>query len=281
MTELTVDEQVGIEEAPVYVKHVITDELITELNDWFKYLTGFYPTKDQLELMTSIIVDDRILVSAGRQSGKTLTVSVAAMYLAFKFGYPLKILLLSPQDNAVYFYMRNFFRRHKDDLTENLVGSKSSQNIVPLGGFQLEGGTHVNVTGVTEKNIRGFPADVVIIDETYLVDNNNILTALGNLSGPVSKFILLSTPGPNEKSLFMKWLNKDPKINEFHIFHWSSVGLPWHNKALFDTKKEELSPSQWASEVLGRAPTDDEVDQSKDVIGLVIFSENKFSKMNS
>ena len=64
----------------------------------------------------------------------------------------------------------------------------------------------------------------------------------------------------------MEWLSEP----EFHVFHWSSLGLPWHNQRLIDMKKKNFTPAEWASEVLGRAPTEDELANSGDVIGTVI-----------
>jgi hypothetical protein len=247
-----------------------------EISNYFTYMTGLVATPDQLEMLVSIIEYDRIEASAGRQSGKTLTVAVAIMYLTYKYHVPLRLFLLSPQENQVYAYMRRFFRgQHREELTENLVGSRSVQNIVPLGGFALERGSSVSVSKTIESSIRGEPADIVLIDEAYLVSRENILTAMGCLSGATSKLILISTPGPKfnkklkENSLFMEWLD-DP---EFKIFHWSSLELPWHNKRLIDTKKKTLNPAEWASEVLGRAPTEDEIADSGNVIGEVIFTE--------
>lgn len=246
----------------------------SEIAQYFTLLTGLIPTPDQVALMNAIIDYDRVEASAGRQSGKTITVSVATMYLAYKYHIPLRVLLLSPQDNIVYSYMLSFFRsEHRDELTKNLVGGKSSANIVPLTGFQLASGSRVKVAGITDRSIRGNPADVVIVDEAYLVPRASILTAMGCLSGDISKFILLSTPGPSyndslkEDSLFMKWLD-DP---EYKHFAWSNEGLPWHNTRLANTKKKELKPAEYASEVLGRAPTEQELEQSKDLIGEVIL----------
>ena len=260
---------------PVQTATWVTEEEDSATAQYFTYLTGLTPTSDQIALLDAIIEYDRIEVSAGRQSGKTIDVAVAIMYLAYKYHIPIRLFLLSPQENQIYAYMRGFFRGpHREELTENLVGSKSTQNIVPLGGFTLASGSAVSVAKTIEASIRGEPADIVIVDEAYLVAREMIMTALGCLSGPLSKMILISTPGPlfnkklKENSLFMEWLS-DP---EFKVFHWSSLGLPWHNQRLIDTKKKTLRPAEWASEVLGRAPTEDEISLSGDVIGEVIFT---------
>ena len=260
---------------PVQTATWVTEEEDSATAQYFTYLTGLTPTSDQIALLDAIIEYDRIEVSAGRQSGKTIDVAVAIMYLAYKYHIPIRLFLLSPQENQIYAYMRGFFRGpHREELTENLVGSKSTQNIVPLGGFTLASGSAVSVAKTIEASIRGEPADIVIVDEAYLVAREMIMTALGCLSGPLSKMILVSTPGPlfnkklKEKSLFMEWLSEP----EFHVFHWSSLGLPWHNQRLIDTKKKTLRPAEWASEVLGRAPTEDEISLSGDVIGEVIFT---------
>ncbi len=241
---------------------------------YFTYLTGLTPTQDQIDLLDAIIDYDRIEASAGRQSGKTIDVAVAIMYFTYKFHIPLRIFLLSPQENQVYNYMRRFFRGpHREELTESLVGSRSVQNIVPLGGFTLERGSSVTVSKTIDSAIRGEPADIVIVDEAYLVSREMVMTAMGCLSGDISKMILISTPGPlynkklKENSLFMEWLEDE----EFKRFTWSSLELPWHNERLIATKKKNLTPAEFASEVLGRAPTDDEISNSGDVIGEVIF----------
>ena len=237
------------------------------INEYFTKLTGFDPTIDQKRVLKSILNDDKILISAGRQSGKTITVSTATMYLAFEYNRPIRILLVSAQSSIVYWYMKGFFRQ--DSALERTLVSRSSQFIIPATGFSTIRKSEVFVRGISERSIRGVPADVVVIDEAALVPNESILSALGNLSGELAKFILLSTPTADKEAYFNDWLVND---KTFKIFHWSSEEVKWQTKLLMDTKREKYTPALWATDVLGRIPDDNELALSGKIFGDVIFS---------
>lgn len=239
---------------------------IKDHKTYFKQLTGLTPTPDQVRLMKSIIKHNRVLVSSGRQCGKTLSAAVVTIWLAFEYPEPLRILLISAQSNEIYYHIRNIFQHYRE--YEDEIVSRGSRHLIPASGFETLRGTIVRVRGATERAIRGFPADIVVIDEAALVYDDIILTALGNLSGPVSKFILLSTPR-NEEGLFSRWLT-DP---EFHIHHWSGEHLSWHSQDLLKTKKSVYSPAQYATEVLGRLPNPEELEQSGTFIGRVVIGD--------
>lgn len=239
---------------------------------YFRMLTELEPTKDQARILKTAIKQNRIIISAGRQSGKTMVVAVLVMWFMFKHNMTLRILLVSAQDNIVYYYVKNFFKNNPDLLLT--VTSKGRTYAVPAYGFATDRGSELFVTGPTERNIRGKPADIVIIDEACSIFDESIMTAMGNISGPISKFILLSTPHHYEKpfSLFSKWL-QDPKLHKFKTFTWSCEGLSWHGKEMLKMKKIEFSPAKYAIEVLGRLPTKEELALSGDIMGMAIFGQ--------
>lgn len=226
------------------------------MRERFKFYTGLEPTDDQVKVLKDIvdIMVKKIVASAGRQSGKTLTVAVGILIWLFDIdiGQKINVLLVSAQDNVLYHHIREIFKRHPE-LEEQLTEvSKLSPNIIPLRGFELRSGNMVFVRGATEKNIRGIPADIVIIDEACEVMNDRILTALGNVTGKIAKFILLSTPHV-DTSLFVTWASD--KKSGFKLHQWSSENLPWHDKSITSTKKKNMSHEKYAVEVLGRCPT--------------------------
>jgi len=221
------------------------------IEDYFEYLTGLKPTKDQAELLKTLtdMSNKKIIISAGRQSGKTLTCAVAVLWYVFEYDKPIKVLLISAQENILYFHIREIFKRHPE-FTEEIV-AQGVYSLVPLRGFESKRGSIVYVKGATDKQIRGLPADVVFIDEACECKDDVILTALGNLSGPISKFILLSTP--HKDNLFTRWATDEN--SGFKVHMWSAENLPWHDKTILETKKKEMSSEKYAVEVLGRPPT--------------------------
>jgi hypothetical protein len=224
-----------------------------EICDFFRYTTGFEPTEYQKELLTAIsnMETKKIIISAGRQSGKTLCSAVAVLWYVFEYPTPLRILLVSAQENILYFHIREIFKNHGEFEPE--ITQQGTYSIVPLRGFETKRGAVVYVRGSTDRQVRGLPADIVLIDEAADVKDDIVLTAMGNLSGTISKFILLSTPHiPN--SLFVKWAS-DPDTAKFELHQWSGEGLSWHNKDIEDTKKREYTKAKYAIEVLGRPPT--------------------------
>ena len=223
-----------------------------DIVSYFKFLTGLTPTTDQAKLLKTLTNKNinKIIISAGRQSGKTLTCAVAILWFIFESGLKIKILLLSAQDNILYFHIREIFKNHPE--FEKSIVAQGVYSIVPLKGFETTNGNQVFVKGATEKQIRGIPADIVIVDEACEVKDNSILTAMGNLSGNISKFILLSTPH-NKTSLFVEWATEEKPT--FKIHQWSSEGLSWHSKEILKEKKKRMSKQMYAVEVLGRPPT--------------------------
>jgi hypothetical protein len=102
------------------------------IEDYFEYLTGLKPTKDQAELLKTLTDMDnkKIIISAGRQSGKTLTCAVAVLWYVFEYDKPIKVLLISAQENILYFHIREIFKKHPE-FTEQIV-AQGVYSLVPL-----------------------------------------------------------------------------------------------------------------------------------------------------
>jgi hypothetical protein len=222
---------------------------------YFTHLTGLIPTEDQKAFLLDGIALDihKLLISAGRQSGKTLCTAVVILWWVFESGRNVKVLLLSAQDNILYYHIREIFKK-RPEMSKDIV-AEGVYSIVPLKGFEATNGNNVIVKGVTDKQIRGIPADIVIIDECCEVKNESVETAMGNITGPISKLIVLSTPHV-ATSYFVEWATE--KKGTFKVHIWSAEGLPWHNKSIEDEKKKKMSRARYAVEVLGRPPEESE-----------------------
>ena len=214
--------------------------------DFFTRVTKLIPTDSQKALLETLVdpTKKKIIVSCGRQTGKTLTSAVATVWLSLNFKY--RIVLCSAQDSWLYNHIRNLFDNNLD--LRDFVVSEGVFSIVPLKGYETKNGSVVHVRGATEKQLRGVGADLVILDEAAEMTSDTVTTALGNLSGPVSKIILLSTP--HKSSLFTEIVN-DPTKYDFEVFTWSAENCSWHGKELLATKKKMLTMQKYKVEVLG------------------------------
>jgi hypothetical protein len=249
------------------------DILSLDILQFFEKVTGLKPTEAQKELLISLIDPNisKIAISAGRQTGKSLTCSVAAVYLSLhgKEG----IILCSAQDNWIYNHVRDIFNG-TPELKQYIV-SEGVYSLVPLKGYETTSGSKVHVRGSTDKSLRGIPASIVFCDEAALLTDETISTALGNLSGKY-KFILLSTAPRERKGTFYQIIC-NPQEYGFRLFRWSAENCTWHPKDLLESKKKMLG--QWYKpEVLGEVLEDQErgIVDAKDVDACtkdVLFSE--------
>lgn len=220
---------------------------------FFRKVTGLEPTTDQKWLLRALTDPKvkKIIISAGRQTGKTLCCAVATIWWSIESGQSVKILLISAQESVLYFHIREIFKNNPELATH--IVKEGQYSIVPMRGYETDTGAIVFVRGSTDKQVRGIPADIVIIDEACEIRDDIILTAMGNLTGKISKYVLLSTPHISD-SKFVKWAS-DPKEHGFELFMWNAENCDWHDPEIMKTKKKEFSKQKYAVEVLGRPPT--------------------------
>ncbi len=232
----------------------------TEIVKYFNKILGYTAYPDQENVLNAILKEDEILISAGRGCGKTLVVAAAVTYMAEELDEPTKILVVSAQDSWVLYYLRQIYQKN-NDLNDGLV-SRSNQFVIPATGYSNNKGSDVFVRGASERSLRGPHVDVLIIDECALVPNESILTAFSCLVGSANpKVILLSTPTEEKEHLFNIWLTEDEP--EYKILTWSSEDLPWNAELSKRTAKKHFSQALYASDVLGRPPTDKEISDSR------------------
>lgn len=232
------------------------------LVDFFKRVMGFEPTSAQMKLLKGLedpILYKKIVISSGRQTGKTLICAVASLYYCFVYsdhiGRPITVLLISAQENIVYKHLIKIFRAHPEFGKRIL--KKGRDDPIPVKGFTVsDNGSEVIARGGTGGQIRGHGADIVFIDEAADVVKKIITTAMGNLSGDINKLVLIST-AHNTNSYFVE-LCEDHKKRGYEYYTWSELDCPWHNKEFLKDKKKAMSWQEYKVEVLGLIPSKSE-----------------------
>lgn len=220
---------------------------IEDVVSFFRRVTKLEPTEDQKRLLL-MLIDPKvkgILISAGRQTGKTLTCAVATIWLSISHKR-INIILTSAQDNWLYAHIKDIWNRNLD--LRQYVAAEGVFGIVPLKGYETKEGSKVHVRPSTEKGLRGVPGDIGFADEAAEMNEQTIMTLIGNLSGEFNKLIMLSTPHKTGK---FTELISDPEKFGFVLFHWSEEGCAWHSKEELKRKKQMMSPQQYKMEVQG------------------------------
>lgn len=227
-----------------------------DISQFFEAVTGLVPTQAQKDFLNALADSTikKVIVSSGRRCGKTLCVAVYCLWIVFDYtktvNRPLKVLLVSAQENEIYNHMRDIFTR-QPDLTNEVV-TKGRDGPIPVKGFDLHNGCKVWARGATGGQIRGKGADVVIIDEACDVKRKIITTAKGTLQGDLFKFVLTSTA--HELRSYFVEVAEDAEKRGYDYYTWSELDCPWLDKALIADKKKEFTRVEFMIEVEGKIP---------------------------
>ena len=217
------------------------------ITEFFTKITGLIPTAKQVEVLQGLENPEltNVLISAGRQTGKSLCCAVAAIYLTLK--NKIQVCLVSAKENYVYQHITDIFSTNPE--LRQYVSWEGVANIIPKDGYSLKNGSKVQLLSSSEKGIRGASASILFLDEAELMPSETLSTAYGNLSGKKIKLVVLGTPS-SRYSKFNEIL-KNPKKYNFTLFKWSEIDCDWHSQEELSNKKTIMTEDEWKRDVLG------------------------------
>jgi hypothetical protein len=212
-------------------------------------------TDEQKEVLTSLAdVSVKDLAQCiGRGFGKTLLSTGAALWFATVYsdsiGKPLDIVFIDSQER-MWKHLNDFFT-FNSDLLEKLK-NKGKWKTIPAEQINLTNGSNIYTCLATPKGVRSKRADIVFVDEAYLVPDNVIKdSVIPVLTGDICKIILISTPSINNGYFFD--VITDPKKYHFIVKQYSSEKCPW-TLEMVKKAKVTLSREAYAREILARVP---------------------------
>jgi hypothetical protein len=215
--------------------------------DFFTKVTGLIPTPKQCEVLNAL-VDERIsniLISSGRQTGKSLCCAVSAIYLGLKS--KKLVALVSAKTNYVFQHLQEIFSTNAGLVP--YIKWQGVAAVVPKDGLELTNGSRIQLLTSSEKGVRGASASVLYLDEAELMPNETLSSVYGNLSGAAIKLIVLGTPS-SHYSRFNEILKHPQKYN-FTVFHWTELDCSWHTPEELANKKSFMSTDEWQRDVEG------------------------------
>lgn len=173
---------------------------------FFKWLTGWEPRSFQKKFMKS--EKRRVIVVTSRQVGKSEVTAVKAVWKAWLFPNQF-ILVLSPTIRQ----SQELFKKIKRNVTSKTV---IYEDVIRMTQTEIEfsNGSIIKVIPGRETSVRGFTADVVIIDEAAYVDEAVIGAVEPVIAVRRGQLIMISTPGPPRGYFYNVWVNGDEKIWE-------------------------------------------------------------------
>lgn len=222
------------------------------IEEYFRRITRFEPTEQQIELLHSLNDDsiEKLVVLGGRGFSKSLCCSIFVLYraeLSLENGKSIKEMLASPQD-SIFKYVNQYFA-NSSKLMENLVKG-GIYTTLPITGFELRNGTECFLKKATNK-VRSSRADILIMDEAADISAEIIKSANACLTGAEpNRIILVSTP---HKSGYFNEIAENSE--DWTVKQYSSLLAPWMKKTIDRARTMHYSPEEFAIEYEGRLPT--------------------------
>lgn len=193
------------------------------------------------------------VVAAGRQVGKSRTLAKVSLFEASTRAGVL-VLVVSAGDEAA--------KRLLADCVALANGSDLLRGSVVDDGkslLTLSNGSMIRSVPASIRQIRGWPVDVLIVDEAGFIDNEIWDAALpAIISRPGSRVIVASSPwgapGHWFRALWARGM--DAPDENYRSWQWSSYDSPLADKKLLDELRSSRSSEWFHREVLGEF-TDD------------------------
>jgi len=221
---------------------------------FYEEITGHPPFPYQAEFLNQMadLGNQYALISAGRGTGKTESLSILAIWYVFVLpltdpGTPMKVVILAgseKQAKICYSYVVKFI--HKINFLANSLAKEPTENEV-----LFKDGSYIRPLTASEKSVRGPHPDLLIIDEACQA-NDELITAAMPMIGtsPNPRLVFSSTPDVYY-SLFVKILNGTKEFTEFQRFVWSAEDCPIIGKGFLSSQRKWLDSGKFGIEYLG------------------------------
>lgn len=182
----------------------------------------------------------RIIFVAGRQIGKSTIVALKALWQAWCFPNQV-ILVVAPtfrQSKILFDKIRAFIM--KEDLIFSDVVKLTMHDIA------FKNGSSIHCLPAVQENIRGYTADMIIVDEAAFVQDDVFTAIEPALAVKDGTLILLGSPYTPSGYFYRAWTS--PGWSKHHV---SSMDNPLIKKEYIERFKAEHTEIEFRREILG------------------------------
>lgn len=187
-----------------------------------------------------------ILVSP-RQCGKSRSLSVLAVWWAFRKPKQL-VLVISAGDEAAGRLLRTMQEVTAHPLLSGSVLDETQHRIV------LSNGSEIRSVPASERQVRGWSTDLLLIDEASFVTDDLILgAALPTVAArPDGRVVLASSPwGDSGAFRTLAEAGQDPGNPHTATFQWKTADAWWISPATIEAARATMSDLRFRAEYLG------------------------------
>ena len=204
-------------------------------------LTDWQARALELEARTTVVV-------APRQSGKSRSLSVLALWRAFR-EREHRVLVVSAGEEAARRLLAEVRRIAVDSPL--LAGSVVDDHAALI---RLSNGAEVRSVPASARQIRGWTVDTLLIDEAALVPDELVLdAALPTTAARLDARVVLASSATTAAGAFYDFAIRGEAGSE-HIrtFRWALGDAEWIAPSVIEAARESMSDVRFAAEYLGQ-----------------------------
>lgn len=180
----------------------------------------------------------------GRQSGKSRTVGVVALHEAFRRPDAL-VLVVSATDDAAKRLLAEVALLASSPILAGSVVDESKSQLV------LTNGSRVVSVPASERQVRGWSADLLVIDEAAFVAEEVWRAARFTTVARGGRIVLASTPwGRRDRFFAVAYFAGRSGAEGFESFHWPSTASPLVSEEVLEEWRPTMTDREYEAEVL-------------------------------
>lgn len=203
-------------------------------------LTAWQARALQLERRFTVVV-------APRQTGKSRSLALLALHWAFRQPGQ-RVLIVSAGEEAA----KRLLAEVRDLAASSplLSGSVVDESI---GLLTLSNGSEVRSVPASERQVRGWTVDLLLVDEAALIDDDLLLSAAlpTTAARPDARIVLASSPLGTAGPFYDYALRGDRGSANVATFHWRLSDAEWVTPETVAALREGMSPQRQAAELDG------------------------------
>jgi hypothetical protein len=185
------------------------------------------------------------VIVAPRQSGKSRALSVLACWHAYRQPRSL-VLIVSAGEVAARRLLAEVRSLAAHPLLRGSVVDESTYSVV------LSNGATIRCTPSSERQIRGWAVDLLLVDEAAVISDELLAAALPTTAArPDARVVMASSPWADEGPFYAAAVRGFAGDEQTRAFRWKLTDCAWISPATVEAARATLSPLRFAAEYLG------------------------------
>lgn len=187
------------------------------------------------------------VVCSNRQAGKSRSLAVLAPFRAYREpGH--RVLIVSAGEEAA--------KRLLAEVRSLVTGSPFLRGSVvdeTAGLVTLSNGSEIRSVPASERQVRGWSVDTLLVDEAALVSDDLILGAAfpTTAARPDARIVLTSSPITTTGTFYNHLMLGRQGAEHVAAFTWALADCSWISPSVVEAARASMSPMRFAAEYLG------------------------------